>query len=76
MQPVRSTTVSATTLVNVPPQEARSVEIGTKWELFNKRLLATAAMFQTTSITRERTRVTATDPRMLSRASTASRASS
>jgi catecholate siderophore receptor len=35
------------TLVNVPPQQARSVEIGTKWELFNKRLLATAALFQT-----------------------------
>jgi catecholate siderophore receptor len=34
-------------LVNVPPQEARSVELGTKWELFNKRLLATAAVFQT-----------------------------
>ena len=35
------------TLVNVPPQEASSVEIGTKWELFNRRLLATAALFQT-----------------------------
>ncbi len=35
------------TLVNVPPQQARSVEIGTKWELFDKRLLATAALFQT-----------------------------
>ena len=34
-------------LVNVPPQEARSVEVGTKWELFDKRLLATAALFQT-----------------------------
>jgi len=34
-------------LVSVPPQRARSVEIGTKWELFNKRLLATAALFQT-----------------------------
>ncbi len=34
-------------LVDVPPQEARSVEVGTKWELFNKRLLATAALFQT-----------------------------
>ena len=34
-------------LVNVPPQEARSIEVGTKWELFNKRLLATAAWFQT-----------------------------
>jgi catecholate siderophore receptor len=34
-------------LVNVPPQEARSIEVGTKWELFDKRLLATAALFQT-----------------------------
>jgi catecholate siderophore receptor len=34
-------------LVNVPPQEARSVEVGTKWLLFDKRLLATAALFQT-----------------------------
>ena len=34
-------------LVDVKPQRARSVEVGTKWELFNKRLLATAAVFQT-----------------------------
>ncbi len=34
-------------LVDVPPQEARSVEVGTKWELFDRRLLATAALFQT-----------------------------
>lgn len=34
-------------LANVPPQEARSVELGTKWELFDRRLLATAAVFQT-----------------------------
>ena len=34
-------------LVDVPPQEARSVEVGTKWELFNRRLLVTAALFQT-----------------------------
>jgi catecholate siderophore receptor len=34
-------------LVDVPPQQARSVEIGTKWELFNRKLLATAALFQT-----------------------------
>jgi catecholate siderophore receptor len=34
-------------LVNTPPQEARSVEVGTKWELFDRRLLATAALFQT-----------------------------
>ena len=37
----------STILVNVPPQEARAVEVGTKWELFDKRLLATAAIFQT-----------------------------
>ncbi len=35
------------TLANVPPQEARSMELGTKWELFDRRLLATAALFQT-----------------------------
>jgi len=34
-------------LVKTPPQEARSVEVGTKWELFDRRLLATAALFQT-----------------------------
>ena len=33
--------------VNVKPQEARAVEVGTKWELFDRRLLATAALFQT-----------------------------
>jgi catecholate siderophore receptor len=51
------------TLVNVPPQEARSVEVGTKWELFSKRLLATAAVFQT-DVDHARTNdtVTATDP--------------
>ncbi len=51
------------TLVNVPPQEARSVEVGTKWELFSKRLLATAALFQT-DVDHARTNdtVTATDP--------------
>jgi catecholate siderophore receptor len=35
------------TLVNAPPQRAQSYEIGTKWELFDRRLLATAALFQT-----------------------------
>jgi catecholate siderophore receptor len=35
------------TLVSVPPQQARAVEVGTKWEVFDKRLLATAALFQT-----------------------------
>ena len=37
----------AANLVDVKPQEARSFEIGTKWELFDRRLLATAALFQT-----------------------------
>jgi len=34
-------------LVDAPPQQARSIEVGTKWELFDRRLLATAALFQT-----------------------------
>jgi catecholate siderophore receptor len=51
------------TLVDVPPQEARSVEVGTKWELFNKRLLATAAVFQTdVDHARTNDNVTPTDP--------------
>jgi catecholate siderophore receptor len=29
------------------PEETSGVEVGTKWELFNKRVLATAAFFQT-----------------------------
>ena len=37
----------AANLVDVKPQEARAIEVGTKWELFNRRLLATAALFQT-----------------------------
>ena len=51
------------TLVNVPPQEARSVEVGTKWELFDKRTLVTAALFQT-DVDHARTNdtVTPTDP--------------
>jgi catecholate siderophore receptor len=50
------------TLVDVPPQEARSIEVGTKWELFGKRLLATAALFQTeVDHARTNDNVTATD---------------
>jgi catecholate siderophore receptor len=51
------------TLVSVPPQQARAVEVGTKWELFDKRLLATAALFQT-DVDHARTNdtVTPTDP--------------
>jgi catecholate siderophore receptor len=30
------------------PEESTGIEVGTKWELFNRRLLATAALFQTT----------------------------
>lgn len=33
---------------HLPPEETRGVEIGTKWELFDRRLLATAALFETT----------------------------
>jgi catecholate siderophore receptor len=29
------------------PEEITGIEVGTKWQLFNKRLLATAALFQT-----------------------------
>jgi catecholate siderophore receptor len=51
------------TLVNVPPQTASTVEVGTKWELFDKKLLATAALFQT-DVDHARTNdtVTPTDP--------------
>ncbi|KPC54201.1 catecholate siderophore receptor Fiu [Amantichitinum ursilacus] len=33
--------------VDFAPQKAKTGEIGTKWELFEKRLLATAALFRT-----------------------------
>ena len=36
---------SATALLD--PEESTGIEIGTKWELFNKKVLATAALFQT-----------------------------
>jgi catecholate siderophore receptor len=53
----------SSTLVNVPPQEARAVEVGTKWELFDGRLLATAALFQTdVDNARTNDNVTATNP--------------
>ena len=32
---------------NLDPQEAKTAEIGTKWDLLNKRLLLTAAIFRT-----------------------------
>lgn len=37
----------ALNVAHLPPEEVTSVEVGTKWELFNRRLLATAALFQT-----------------------------
>ncbi|HLT76301.1 MAG TPA: TonB-dependent siderophore receptor [Ferrovibrio sp.] len=44
-------------LDNLDPEEARSYELGTKWDLLNQRLSATAAIFRT-----EKTNVRATDP--------------
>ncbi len=38
---------AATNNPNVEPQEARNVEVGTKWELFDSRLSLTAAAFDT-----------------------------
>jgi catecholate siderophore receptor len=32
---------------NVGPEETRGVEVGTKWELFDRRMLATVAIFET-----------------------------
>ena len=48
-------------LVNAPPQEARAIEVGTKWELFDRRLLATAALFQT-DVDNARTNAAPTNP--------------
>ncbi|MBA2126678.1 TonB-dependent siderophore receptor [Hyphomicrobium methylovorum] len=39
--------LSAATLP-LKPEETTGIEVGTKWELFDRRLLATAALFQTT----------------------------
>jgi catecholate siderophore receptor len=39
--------LSAATL-GTEPEETTGIEVGTKWELFDRRLLATAALFQTT----------------------------
>ncbi|MBY0613657.1 MAG: TonB-dependent receptor [Beijerinckiaceae bacterium] len=38
---------TATTNQVFSPEENTSIEVGTKWEFFNKRLLATAALFET-----------------------------
>lgn len=43
--------------VNAAPEETRAYEIGTKWDLFNNRLAATAAIFRT-----EKTNARITDP--------------
>ena len=67
----------SSTLVDVPPQEARSMEVGTKWELFDRRLLATAALFQTdVDHARTNDNVTAADDTNAFKASIASAASS
>lgn len=42
---------------NVPPESNRSIELGTKWNLLNEKLLLTAALFRT-----EKTNGRATDP--------------
>lgn len=36
-----------TATAGLPPEETSGVEVGTKWELFDRRLLATAALFRT-----------------------------
>lgn len=37
----------AVNVASLSPEKNTAIEVGTKWELFNKRLLATAALFQT-----------------------------
>lgn len=37
-------------LTDIDPEESRSYELGTKWELLSKRLLLTAALFRTEKI--------------------------
>jgi catecholate siderophore receptor len=37
----------STPLANLAPERNTGIEVGTKWELFNRHLLATAALFQT-----------------------------
>lgn len=51
----------STALVDAPPQEARAFEAGTKWELFDRRLLATAAYFHT-HVDNARTNTGVTNP--------------
>jgi len=42
-----SPTANSANGVNLAPQKARSMELGTKWEVFDKRLLVSAALFRT-----------------------------
>ncbi|GGI55077.1 catecholate siderophore receptor Fiu [Oxalicibacterium solurbis] len=42
-----STSDNSANNANMDPQEAKTAEIGTKWDLLNKRLLLTAAIFRT-----------------------------
>ncbi|BCU75811.1 TonB-dependent siderophore receptor [Luteolibacter sp. LG18] len=40
-------TATATNSINTDPEKSNTVELGTKWDLFDKKLLLTAAIFQT-----------------------------
>ena len=40
-------TATATNSINVDPEESETVELGTKWEVFDEKLLLTAAVFRT-----------------------------
>ncbi len=44
-------------IADLDPEENRTVELGTKWEVFNRRMLATAALFRT-----EKTNARTEDP--------------
>jgi len=43
-----SATVNGVAVYEAEPERSNNIELGTKWELFDNRLLATAAVFQTT----------------------------
>ncbi len=42
-----STTATATNNINSDPEESRSIELGTKWDLLQERLMVSAAIFRT-----------------------------
>jgi len=42
-----STAGNAANNLNTPPEESRTIELGTKWELFQRRLMLTTAIFCT-----------------------------